>query len=178
MKLDIDLSSIPDDLYINEYILLKLTFLNKGSNFIKNLGQIDYDGLQAKGYIKFNPENFDIILRSKGLSLFKLSVDTFKEFYLTYPEKTPGGRPLRTSKIGTNIFKNCANIWSRKFRNKPTEATKALEALKKELAYRKAEDKLEFFVHIEKWISENHFENTYEVAKEASFSSNYGFDDL
>lgn len=167
MKIELDLEkfSKQGQLKINEYIALQLLFTRKATNirYIRYLGYIDYNDLQARGWVKHDPENDSVILREKTLSLFRVSPDVFKEFFTTYPMKTPSGRILRTEKTGTVLYKQLLNSWNNVFKGKPDEAVAALKALKNELAFRNANDSLDFMVGIAKWVSDGHYQNTYDT---------------
>lgn len=178
MKIELDLKFIQNDLALNEYVLLHIVHSRKGTEYVKHLGNIDYESLQARGYIKFNPDNFGIILRDKALKLFRLDAIIFDEFFRLYPSKTPKGRALRTEAVGTRFYTDTAKLWARVFKNKPDEAKKAVQALRDELAYRTANDELEYLVGIKKWIDDGHFDNTYEMKNVAPTSVNFGFSDL
>ena len=89
-------------LNINEYLtMVKLHLMVKEQMIPFNTSQSIVQSLVDKGYLEHS--NDLITITSKGYKLLNNSSNgvtdkEFDEFYFLYPEKTPGGRILRSKK--------------------------------------------------------------------------------
>lgn len=182
MKIDLDLEKFRKaDLTLPEYTALSIIASGNKQlrEYLQHLGMVDYNELQLRGWLKFNHTKNTVVLREKALKLFRLDPDVFKEFFETYPQRTPSGRNLRTTRAGTNEYRVALEKWTKLFKTKPEEAVEALQALKNEIAYRSSLDEgVEYMVGIVKWIEDAHYERTYEVPKNKTNTSFTDFDEL
>jgi hypothetical protein len=155
-NLNLDLKVIKDyGLTIDKYLVLLYKYLqSKGIQSEYFNPPVLYNSVSE--LLSSNWLDIDGNLLPKALELFESKDDKFEEFYNTFPQRVPSGRPLRATTVNSKAGKVTHKKWLKEV-NK-SDRNKVIQLLKKQVEFMQFKGNLEYLNNIDTWLNQHVWE--------------------
>lgn len=160
-----------NEINISDFYFLSSLHSNTYEDNKALIGEVNYELLQKKGFIKILGED-NFILRENGRILFVDTRNNFYRFLNTFPIKTPSGRYLSPRNLEGIAVNKIKEKFNRIFKNNVFHEDMAIRVLEAEVAWRKKTGQMEFMNACEAWLNMANYEKFEYLLEESENESN------